>query len=407
MKYSHHSMNPFIKSILSIFLTAIILYSELSLAHLTSKAVIKGLNDPWSIAFIDEKLALITEKNGQLKLINIENAEITEVSLDNIRFEGESFAQKLFLKGQGGFLDIAPSPSFHHDQRIYFTYSRKTDRKSGATVLATAKLSPTNGISFKEAIKSSKEIKLVHWQELLVSNVSNTTGRHFGSRITFDKQGHIYFSIGDRGEREHGQDLSTLAAVIIRLNLDGSIPHDNPFINKQNAKPEIYSYGHRNPQGLIFSQSHNSLFSNEHGPRGGDEINRIFAGENYGWPVISHGKEYWGPIAVGEATTRTDIQAPIITYTPSIAPSSLHITQSQHYPSLKGKLLSSALAIPQISIISFDEYFTVKHEQRHFLDLNERIRDIGESHDGLLYFITDSGSVHRIIAQSNQHSHDK
>lgn len=173
------------------------------------------------------------------------------------------------------------------------------------------------------------------WQELLVTKSTSGTSRHFGSRIAFDDRGHLFFGIGDRGERDYAQNLSNHAGAILRLNLDGSVPDDNPFVNNRNALPEIWSYGHRNPQGLYFDREHNRLWEIEHGPRGGDEINLILAGENYGWPVISYGKEYWAPIAVGEDTHREGMQQSVKVYDPSIAPGSLIVTPAR--PFLSGR----------------------------------------------------------------------
>ena len=157
---------------------------------------------------------------------------------------------------------------------------------------------------------------------MLITRSASTPGRHFGSRITFDGTGHLFFSVGDRGVRPNGQDLSTHAGSILRLTLDGSVPENNPFVQQRSALPEIWSYGHRNPQGIFYDRKKRRLWSIEHGPRGGDEINLILPGRNYGWPVISYGKEYWGPVQVGEGTEKEGMEQPVKFYVPSIAPGS-------------------------------------------------------------------------------------
>lgn len=232
--------------------------------------VFSNLGVPWGMTYISNNEILITQKSGKIKILNIDTKEKRDI------VNSPSVANG----GQGGLLDVQKSPNFKKDSTLYFTYVKSIE-KTTVTTLAKAKLSNYN---------------LVEWEDLLVSKSKSNTSRHFGSRITFDEKGHIFFSIGDRGVRKNAQDLTNHAGTIIRLNLDGSIPHDNPFINDKNKLPEIYSYGHRNPQGLFYDVSTNNLWSIEHGPRGGDEINIIKKGFNYGWPVISYGKEYLLPL---------------------------------------------------------------------------------------------------------------
>lgn len=363
----------------------------------TATPIIDGLMLPWSIEFIDAETAIISERQGTIKLLRLnpnapsnQTTRLIEVDLSQIQIDGLPFAQTLFTKGQGGLLDIRISPKFAQDQHIFLTYSRSVQgSKGGATTLASAVL---KGVPLKP--------KLEQFEQLKTSDVINTSGRHFGSRIAFDQQGHIFFSIGDRGTRAHGQDPSTLAAVIVRLNLDGSTPKDNPFkaknLHDYKTRGEVFSFGHRNPQGLYFDDASQTLFASEHGPRGGDEINIIRAGANYGWAEVSFGKEYWGPIQVGEATERDDVTAPITVYTPSIGPSGLIRVQGEQYPNLKGMLISGALAIPQLSIIGLDEKLKQTSQKALFRDLNQRVRDITQSPEGLIYFITDNGNLYRV-----------
>lgn len=325
---------------------------------------------PWGMAFLDEKQLLINQKDGKIYLYNLSTQKLTLLANP----------PKSKLQGQGGLLDVQISPNYKTDKWIYFTYVKEVD-SSAVTVLARAKL---------------KDKSFYSWEELLVSESSSNTGAHFGSRITFDEEGHLYFSIGDRGVREKAQDLQNHAGTIIRLNLDGSIPKDNPFVKNQNALDEIFSYGHRNPQGLFYDKQSKKIYSIEHGPRGGDEINIIEAGKNYGWPVISYGKEYWAPFAVGEGTHKEGMQQPIKVYIPSIAPSSLIVYSGKIFKEYKGNIFSGALKLRHINRIVLDENQEVVSEQRLFENLNERIRNIIESPKGYIYFSTDNGRIYVI-----------
>ncbi len=225
---------------------------------------------------------------------------------------------------------------------------------------------------------------------------ASATGRHFGSRIVFDVQGHLFFSVGDRGVRPNGQDLTTHAGSILRLNLDGSLPADNPFLNRPGALPEIYSFGHRNPQGLAYDAKRERLWSIEHGPRGGDEINLIKAGENYGWPVVSHGKEYWGPMMVGEATHKAGMMDPVKVYVPSIAPGSLLLYSGKAFPGWRDDLFSGALKLTHLNRVSLNQEGQPVAEERLLESLGERIRALAEDPQGWLYLSTDSGKILRL-----------
>ncbi|MGF1831251.1 PQQ-dependent sugar dehydrogenase [Photobacterium angustum] len=323
---------------------------------------------PWGVEFVNEKQAIVNEKNGTVSLLDITSGN------KQILFK----VPDVDSHGQGGLLDVALTPNSDVKHPIlFFTYSKSTPK--GTTVaLATAKL---------------QNNKLEGWEDVFVADAITSTGRHFGSRITFvdDK---VYFSIGDRGVRDNGQDLQTHAGSIIRLNLDGSIPADNPFKTNK-GKPEIWSYGHRNPQGLFYDKSTKQLWSIEHGPRGGDEINLIKKGANYGWAKVSHGKEYWGPIAVGEATSLPEMKDPKLVYIPSIAPSNMVIYRGSHYPSLKGKILAGALKLAHINVVTIKDG-KLTESSRLMGELGERIRDITISPDGYLYFSTDSGKIFKL-----------
>lgn len=338
-------------------------------AHaLNAESVFTGLTMPWGFEFIDDHRLLLNEKSGDISLLDLTQQTKTRLFQVN----------NLYSEGQGGLMDVKASP-FKHGE-YYFTYSAKVG-SSGQTALAKATL---------------QNDKLINWTPLFVSTSGSTTGYHFGSRLAFDQQ-FIYMSVGERGIRDNAQDLSTHAGSILRLTPQGQAPEDNPFVGQTNAKAEIWSYGHRNPQGLTYDAKTGRLWEVEHGPRGGDEINVIKPGANYGWPNVSYGKEYWGPVAVGEASEKAGVESPKLQYTPSIAPSSLILYRGERYPTLTGKLLIGALKLTHINVVSIDAKAQAHEELRLFEDLHQRIRQIAVSPNGTLYFCTDNGNLYRII----------
>ncbi len=336
--------------------------------------VADGLGIPWGMSFLSANHLLVTDRNGAVRLV--------EIGIDSVRGRVSRLnnVPDVLAKGQGGMLDIAVSPNYEKDGWIYFTYVKEV-KGQGATVLSRAKLVART---------------FSNWQELLVTKSTTQESRHFGSRIAFDEHGHVFFAVGDRGVRKNAQDLSNHAGSIIRLNLDGSVPEDNPFSKNKQLLPEVWSYGHRNPQGLAYDAENERLWSIEHGPRGGDEINLIHPGANYGWPTISYGKEYWGPIAVGEGTHGEGMEQPVKVYTPSIAPGSLLLYSGDALPDWKGNLLSGALKLHHINRIVLSKQGGVLKEERLLEDLDERIRALAQSPQGWLYFSTDSGKIFRL-----------
>jgi len=330
--------------------------------------VTDGLSIPWGLAFISNTQLLITERAGSIKLLDMQNKTLTPI-------QG---APAVMAQGQGGLLDVAVPPDFKTGDWIYFTFVRNKGGE-GVTVLARAKLTAN---------------KLVQWQDLLETQSATGTGRHFGSRIVFDENGYVYFGVGDRGERPMSQDLSNHAGSVMRLYRDGRVPQDNPFNKRADVPPEIWSYGHRNPQGMAYDYANKRLWLIEHGPRGGDEINRVLPGRNYGWPVISYGKEYWGPLAVGEGTHREGMEQPIKQYTPSIAPSSLLLYSGNSFPAWRGNLFSGALKLTHLNRVTLSEDGKAIGEERLLDELDERIRALAQGPQGWLYFSTDSGKIY-------------
>lgn len=321
----------------------------------------------WGLTFLDSEHAFVTLRSGKIHIVNLVTGEVTPVK----------GAPAVRASGQGGLLDVALSPD---KQWLYFTYSKPV-KEGSATTLARAKLDKN---------------QLMEWQDLLVTQSKNSSSRHYGSRITFDTKGHVYFGVGDRGDRDNGQNTLTHTATILRLNLNGSVPKDNPFVGDSKGLDEIYSYGHRNPQGLFYDRVTHQLWEIEHGPRGGDEINVIKAGANYGWPITSHGKEYWGPIKVGKAEEMEGIEPPVKVYVPSIAPGSLVLYRGTAFPELNGHLLAGALKLAHLNVIRLNDQLQAVEEYRLFEELKERIRDVDIAGNGWIYFSTDSGNIYRV-----------
>jgi glucose/arabinose dehydrogenase len=327
-----------------------------------------GFQIPWGIEFLDDQRVIVNEKNGTISLLDITSGKPQTL------FKAPSVNSS----GQAGLLDVALVPNTDkQNPQLFFTYSKQTS-EGNTVALATAQL---------------KSNQLVGWKDIFVADAITDTGRHYGSRIAFvdDK---VYFSIGDRGERDNGQNTQNHAGNILRLNLDGSVPKGNPF-KPSEARPEIWTYGHRNPQGMFYDEATKQLWSIEHGPRGGDEINLIKKGANYGWAKASYGKEYWGPLDVGEAKSLPGMEDPKLVYTPSIAPSNMILYRGDKYPELDGKILAGALKLAHINVVSIKNGKLVE-SQRLMENLGERVRDITTSPDGYIYFSTDSGKIFRL-----------
>ena len=344
--------------------------------------VATGLGIPWGMSFQSENEILFTERKGRLGIVNIESGEVNYLS----------GLPEIIANGQGGFMDVAKPTNNEIADWTYFTYVKPIDAAgNGETTLARAHIS-------KDGI--------FDWQDLLVTHslfgvIFDVTGiawgsdRHFGSRIAFDDK-HLYFSVGDRGNRPNGQNLETHAGSILRLNVDGSVPQDNPFVDVEGARNEIWSYGHRNPQGLVWNGVNQRLWSIEHGPRGGDELNLIERGANYGWPIISYGKEYASFRSIGEGTHKEGMEQPKKFYIPSIAPGSLMQYTGEAFPEWQGDLFAGALKLRHINRIELDQEGNAIVEERLMEDLNERIRALLQSPEGWIYFSTDSGNIYVI-----------
>lgn len=336
------------------------------------EALSQNLGVIWAMEFLSENQLVFTVRSGKLGIFDLPTGNVQWVT----------GLPEIYARGQGGLLDIAKAPDFNSTGWWYLTYSKK-DFDRAKTTLARTKI---------------KNGRVENWQDLLITDSASHRTIHFGSRIAFDHQGHLYFSVGDRGLRSPAQDNQNHIGTIIRLNLDGSVPSDNPFVGHPQFKPEIWSFGHRNPQGLAFDAKQKILWGIEHGPRGGDEINRIQKGVNYGWPEVSFGKEYGFDKPVG-VLHKTGMVDPEYVYIPSIAPSDLLVYRGQEFPSWQGSLLTGALVLRHLNRISVDDNNQPAGEFRALADLNERIRSITTDSRGRVYLGTDSGKILRLTRQ--------
>lgn len=335
------------------------------------EVVVSDLTNPWGFTFLPDNSMLITEKEG--KLIHFKNDRKTEIN--NL--------PEIYVRGQGGFMDIELHPNYKDNGWIYFTYaSAKGNGTGGNTSLMRAKL---------------QNNQLVNKQVLYKATPNTRRGQHFGSRIAFDKENHVYFSIGDRGNRDvNPQDITKDGGKIYRLNDDGSIPKDNPFTNKNGAKKAIYSYGHRNPQGMEINPFTNEIWSHEHGPQGGDEINIIKKGKNYGWPVVSYGINYNGTKFTNK-TSAPGMERPIHYWTPSIAPSGMAFINSEKYGNWKGNLLVGSLKFQYLNrcILKGNNVF----KEIKILEGLGRVRSVEQGLDGYIYVGIENLGIIKLLPQ--------
>jgi glucose/arabinose dehydrogenase len=330
-----------------------------------------GLEHPWSMAFLPDGGMLVTERAGRLRLVN-QDFKVVPEPLAGV--------PTAFARGQGGLLDVVLHPGFAENRLVYLSYAYLGDG-GAATAVARGRLGGS-GLEDTEVI--------------FESNALASGGRHFGSRLAFNEAGHLFVTHGDRGERERAQDLGDHAGSLIRLNDDGSVPDDNPFVGRTDALPELYSYGHRNPQGMALNPATGAIWLHEHGPRGGDEINIIEASANYGWPVVSQGREYASgrPVGTDEAAGTTPA---IHVWDPSIAPSGMAFYDGEAFPEWQGDLLVGALAYQLLVRLELDGDRVV-HEERLLEGELGRIRDVRVGPDGLVYLLTDDtdGGIYRL-----------
>lgn len=330
--------------------------------------VVEGLKIPWGFTFLPDGSMLITEKNGEI--IHFKDGR-------KIQVQG---GPEVYDRGQGGLLDVVLHPDYKNNGWIYLTYSSKEGEGDGGnTALMRAKL----------------EANQLTNKKILYKATPNTTkGQHFGSRIVFDKEGYLYFSAGERGERDvNPQDITRDNGKVYRLNDDGSIPSSNPFVGEENAVEAIYSYGHRNPQGMILHPETGEIWVHEHGPQGGDEINVIKKGANYGWPVVTYGQNYSGT-PITEERSRPNMEDPIFYWVPSIAPSGFAYVTSEKFPELKGNLLVGSLKFQYLELLELDGKKINKRIK--LLEDSGRMRDVREGPDGNIYVAIEGKGIAKL-----------
>ncbi|MBX5160017.1 PQQ-dependent sugar dehydrogenase [Rhizobium sp. NZLR3b] len=332
----------------------------------------KGLEHPWAVEVLPDGAYLVTERPGRMRIIRDGNIS------DPI-----GGVPKVSARGQGGLMDVALAPDFATSRRIYFT-----------AAIANAQGSGTEAFS---ATLSADEKRLGAVTPVFTMRRLTSGNIQYGSRIAIARDGSLFISVGDRGDRDRSQDWQDDAGSIIHINADGSIPADNPFKDGGKALPEIWSKGHRNPQGITFDTKDGKLYTVEHGARGGDEINQPEAGKNYGWPIITYGRDYSGA-EIGEGTAREGLEQPLHYWDPSIAPGALTVYRGAMFPEWDGNFLVAALKFQLLSRMQRDESGAFVAEERLFEGEYGRIRDVVVAPDGALLMVTDedSGSLLRV-----------
>jgi len=339
----------------------------------TWQVVTSGLSHPWSLAFLPDGRRLVTERGGQLRMIDAQG-----------RLDPQPIAglPEIRQHGQGGLLDVVLHPDFAHNRLVYFSFAESGPGGFG-TAVARGRL---------------EDHRLSRVEVIYRMQRKTGTRHHFGSRLVFDGNGYLYITQGDRGDRPRAQDLNDHAGSLIRLNDDGGIPGDNPFVGRADAKPEIYSYGHRNMQGAALDPRSGKVWTHEHGPQGGDEINIPEPGKNYGWPVITYGVNYGIGTAIGEGTSKPGMEQPIYYWVPSIAPSGMAFYEGDRFPAWKGNLFVGSLKFGLLVRLELDGD-RVTHEERLLDGKLGRIRDVRQGPDGLIYLLTDesNGQLIRLL----------
>ncbi|MBC7915855.1 MAG: PQQ-dependent sugar dehydrogenase [Pyrinomonadaceae bacterium] len=330
-------------------------------SSITITTLYTGFINPWGMTWLPDGRLLVTERKGEVLIFKDD------------KFTGEKLTgvPEVSSKGQGGLLDIQLHPKYSENGWIYLAYSKPLPGGVSTTIMR-AKL---------------KGNELVEKQDVFVAFPALPSGLHFGCRITFDNEGYMYVSAGERGTNKGVQDLSNDHGKVHRMFDDGRAPKDNPFVNTVNARPTIWSYGHRNPQGMVFDKVNNRLWAVEHGPRGGDELNLVEKGKNYGWPLVTYGIDYDGSI-ISNKTEMEGVQNPVKYWVPSPAPCGMTIVTSDRYPGWKGNLLISNLSFRFLNRVTLNGSKFLREEK--LLKDIARIRHVAQSPDGYIYVITEA-----------------
>ena len=353
------------------FIVLILLFSNPAFSSYRLEVALDNLDDAWSFVFLSEDKILFTEMSGKLKIASLSDETLTEI-------EGAPSVQ---YSGQGGLSDVTLDPDFESNSNIYLSYSAKDENKKTTLFLLSAEL---NG----NALENSKVI--------FRAKAPRRSPMHLGAKIAFMKDDTILLTSGDGFDhRQEAQSLDNHFGKIIRINKDGTIPEDNPFTNVKDALPEIYSYGHRNMQGIIVTKS-GKVYEHEHGPKGGDELNLIEPSLNYGWPAITYGIDYSGAV-ISPFTEKDGMEQPLLHWTPSIAPSDILYYENDFYPELKNSFLVTALVSKDVKKITFENGKYI--QESLFSEVNDRLRNIQASPNGILYLLTDgpNGKLIKIL----------
>ncbi len=363
------------RSLLQACLLALTLYTGITQAvEYRIETVASGLEHPWSIAFLPDGRALVTERAGRLRVI--EDGLLLDAPVSGV--------PESFVRSQGGLFAVLPDPDFAENGLIYLSQAHGT--------------SDSNGTRLLRGNLDGMELRNV--EVLFAAEPRRSNPVHYGGRMALLPDGTLVLGLGDAFDhREDAQRLDSHTGSIVRLHRNGRVPADNPFVGHPDARPEIYSYGHRNVQGLVFDEETGVLWSHEHGPRGGDELNIIEAGVNYGWPVVSHGIDYSGAL-ITPYTSLPGMRDPVRHWTPAIAPSGMTLYRDDLFPEWRGSLLISSLVQRHVRRLSLDGT-RVTGEERLFEEVGERIRDVHSAPDGSIYLLTDKpdGRVLRVTPQ--------
>ena len=324
--------------------------------------LVEGLDHPWSLAFLPDGRMLVTERPGRLRIVSGGKLQPTPVA----------GVPEVVASGQGGLFDVVPHPRFAENSLVYLAYNARGIGGTG-TELARGKLAGN---------------RLENVQRLFAQDPKGSGGQHFGGRIVFDRAGYLYLTLGERGDRDRAQRPHDHAGSVIRLHDDGRVPVDNPFVGKRGWKPEKFDLGHRNMQGAALHPGTGLVWTHEHGPQGGDEINVIRPGLNHGWPVITYGVNYVVGTKIGEGTHKEGMTQPLYYWVPSIAPSGMAFYEGERFPRWKGDLFVGALRDRMLVRLRLDGEKVVK-EQRLLQGVLGRIRDVRAGPDGFIYLLTD------------------
>ncbi len=335
------------------------------LYDLDVESVVEGLVHPWGMAFLPDGSVLVTERPGRLRLIV--DGKLVSRPVSGV--------PKVAARGQGGLLDVALGPDFGRSNLVYLSYAEAGPGGAGTAVARGRLVRRGNSARLDDVTVIFRQLPKLDG------------GRHFGSRLVFAPDGHLFVTLGERGRRERAQNLATHMGKVVRIGRSGAVPPDNPFVGRAGIRPEIWSYGHRNPQGATLDPETGVLWTVEHGAMGGDEINRPEAGRNYGWPIISYGRHYSGA-KIGVGTSKSGMEQPLYYWDPSIAPSGLAFSTGGLFKKWKGDLFVGALAGRMLVRLDV-ENGRIVGEERMFEDTFGRIRDVREGPNGALWLLLD------------------